>query len=144
MMRPRMGVPPVVAGRRAFLITSQMNGKVLDIQGGNAYPGARVIMWFRKMEYSPNQLWYLDPTGVIRSMLNDFALECRAQGDMLCVQPFNGSPRQQWIFQGNRIVNRMYPAECIDIARSENRDGADVLAWPYKGSMNQHWRIDYV
>jgi len=138
--------PPAAAvpARRPFLIVSQMNGKVLDIQGGNAMPGARVIMWFRKMEYSPNQLWYLDPSGIIRSMLNDFALECGAQGAMLCVQPFNGGARQQWVFQGNRVVNRMYPSECIDIARAENRDGADVIGWPYKGSMNQHWTLQYV
>jgi hypothetical protein len=121
-----------------------MNGKVLDINGGNPMPGGDVIMFNRKMDRSPNQLWFLDETGCLRSMLNDFAPEARGQGDHLQMQPYRGDPRQQWRLEGNRIVNRMYPMECFDIERAEMRDGALVIAWPYKGSRNQHWRIDYV
>jgi len=137
--------PPVwPAGRRPFLLVSEMNGKVLDIMGCNAGPGATLCAFYRKMEYSPNQLWYIDQTGCIRSMLNDYSIECRAQGDSAHMQPWRGDPRQQWVVQGNRVVNRMYPHECLDIARMEQRDGAQVIAWMYKGSVNQHWRMEYV
>jgi len=121
-----------------------MNGKVLDVMGGNSAPGAQLCVWFRKMEYAPNQLWYLDDMGCLRSMLNEYSIECRSQGDQAHLQPFRGDPRQQWLIQGNRVVNRMFPGECLDIARKEMRDGAQVIAWAYKGSINQHWRIEYV
>jgi len=130
--------------RRPFMIVSEMNGKALDINKGQSRPGADVIMYQRKMDRSPNQLWYLDHSGIIRSMLNDFALEAKKQGDHFEMEPFNGAPRQQWIFDRNRIINRAFPGECMDIERAENKDGAHVIAWPYKGSINQHWRIDYV
>jgi len=126
------------------MIVSEMNGKVLDINKGHARPGADVIMFHRKMDRSPNQLWYIDHTGIIRSMLNDFALEAKGQGDKFEMEPFNGTPRQQWVFEGRRIVNRMFPSECMDIERADNRDEAHVICWPYKGSANQHWRLDYV
>jgi len=131
-------------GRRPFLIISEMNGMVLDVSGGQSHPGAPVIMFRRKVEYSPNQLWYLDDMQCIRSCLNEFALECSAQGDKVRLQPFRGEARQQWIFQGRAIVNRMFPGECPDIERAENREQAGIIAWPYKGSANQHWRVDYV
>jgi len=112
--------------------------------GCNAGPGATLCAFYRKMEYSPNQLWYIDQTGCIRAMLNDYSIECRAQGDSAHMQPWRGDPRQQRVVQGNRVVNRMYPHECLDIARMEQRDGAQVIAWMYKGSVNQHWRMEYV
>jgi hypothetical protein len=134
--------PP--AARRPFYIISEMHGKVLDIRGGNRFPGAEVIMWWNKRDRSPNQLWFCDELGCIRSMLNDFAPECRGQGDRLHMEPYRGDPRQQWRFEGNRIVNRVYPQECLDIERAEVRDDAQVIAWPYKASINQHWRVEYV
>jgi len=130
--------------KRPFMIVSELNGKVLDISGGHARAGTEVITWGRKMDKSPNQQWYADHDGVIRSCLNDFALECGAQGDKFKMQPWRGDPRQQWVFQGNKIVNRVLNIECMDIERAANKDGANVIAWKYKGSANQHWRIDYV
>ena len=63
--------------RRPFAIVSEMNGKVLDIKGGKATAGSEVIMWIHKSDNSPNQQWYIDHEGFIRSCLNDFALECK-------------------------------------------------------------------
>jgi len=130
--------------KRPYQIVSEMNGKALDIKGGAGHPGAEVIMWNRKLDRSANQLWYNDHTGCIRSMLNDMALECGAQGQHFCMSPYNGAPRQQWTWSGNRIINRMVPGECLDIEREEQRDGARVVAWAYKGSPNQHWRQQFI
>jgi len=130
--------------RRPFQIVSELNGKAVDIRGGKGFAGAEVIMWPRKMDRSANQLWYVDQTGCIRSMLNDFALECTAQGAHFHMQPYNGLPRQQWIWQGNRIINRAFPGECLDIERGELRDEAKLVAWAYKGSPNQHWRMQFI
>lgn len=53
-----------------------MNGLVLDVEGANRSPGARVITWSQKFADNDNQLWYDDPaTGIIRSKMNDFCLD---------------------------------------------------------------------
>jgi len=130
--------------KRPFQIISEQNGKALDVKGGQARAGVEVIMWGKKNDRSPNQLWYNDQSGCIRSMLNDFSLECSAQGARFVMQPHNGLPRQQWMWQGNKIVNKVFPHECLDIERANNNDGANLVAWAYKGSANQHWRMQFI
>jgi len=122
---------------------SELNGKVLDINGGSSSPGTKVIMWPRKNDRSPNQLWYNDEQGCLRSMLNDYALESRNKGDGAVMQPFRGDPRQQWMFQGNRIVNRYSQNEVLDIERNDSKDGARVIAWGPNNGRNQQWRMEY-
>jgi len=130
--------------RRQFQIVSELNGKAVDINGGRRDAGTELIMWGRKNDKSPNQLWYTEGDGTIRSALNDFALEAGAQGQQFRMTPWRGDPRQQWIIQGNKIVNRILQIECMDIERAENKDGAHLIAWKYNGGKNQHWRIEYV
>jgi len=127
-----------------FRIVSELNQMTLDINGGNRSPGAHIIVWHNKRDHSQNQLWYLDHAGVLRSALNDFAPQSNGQGDKFTMQPFNGSPQQQWTLQGNKIVNKMNPSMCVDIEGGQNKEGVNLIAWPYKGSANQHWRIEYV
>jgi len=72
-----------VCCRRHFYIVSEMHQKVLDIEGGSSSPGARVIVWPKKVSGDrQNQLWYFDENGIIRSALNDFALT--AEGEQCC------------------------------------------------------------
>jgi len=54
---------------------SEMNCKVLDIRGDNPCSGAEVIMYPKKPGSHKNQLWYFDSQGIIRSTLNDMALD---------------------------------------------------------------------
>jgi len=58
--------------RRLFYIVSDMHGKVLDIFDRRTAAGTRVIVWPKNG--GPNQLWYFDDNGIIRSDQNDFAL----------------------------------------------------------------------
>jgi len=131
--------------KRPFMIVSELNGKVLDIKGAENRSGADVIMYKPKgTRQAQNQLWYIDDIGVIRSFMNDFALEAKGKGDKFETEPFNGLPRQQWIFDGNKIINRVHRDECLDIKGNDRSDGATVVAWNYKGSANQHWKMDHV
>ena len=52
-----------------------MHGKVLDVRGENRFAGAQVVVYTAWPEPRDNQLWYEDTQGVIRSRLNDFALD---------------------------------------------------------------------
>jgi len=127
---------------RKFFIVSEMNGKALDINGGNASPGAKVIMWPRKSSSDSNQLWYFDGQGIIRSALNGFVMDPAGGGGKITMAPYTGKPSQQWRLEGNRIMNRAN--ECLDIVGESTKDGADLTSYRYKGSANQHWRLQYV
>lgn len=127
--------------RRRFHIVSEMHCKVLDIRGGNPCSGTEVIIWPKKSGYHANQLWYFDSEGVIRSALNDMALDSGVGGQHVRMMPCNGAARQQWRLVGNRIVNNAH--ECLDIRGESRKDGAEVISYRYKGSSNQHWRVEY-
>jgi len=131
--------------KRPFRIVSELNGKVLDIKNAEDKPGADVIMYKQKeTRMASNQLWYFDDNDNIRSFMNDYALEAKGKGDKFEMEPFKGLPRQMWILDGNKIINRVQRDECMDIKGADKGDGATVLVWKYKGSANQHWRLDYV
>jgi hypothetical protein len=118
---------------------SEHNGEVMDIRGAQRHPGAEVLTYRRHYERAPSQLWYCDQGGVIRSALNDFALEARFRENVR-MMPFTGQPDQLWIFAGNRIINRMRPQECLT-----DREGDRPLhAKEYKGKPRQHWRVEHV
>jgi len=126
-----------------FRIVSELNGMALDVHGGSRNAGAQIIVWSNKRDNSPNQLWYMDPTGCLRSALNEFAPQSNSQGDKFTMQVFNGSPQQQWTVQGNKIINKANQSMCMDIEGGANKEGANIIAWGYKGSSNQHWRLEY-
>lgn len=125
--------------RRCFRIIAEWNGEALDVSHDDPRPGAELITWRRKGDRSANQLWFCDPTGVIRSALNDFALEARAQ-ESFRMMPYTGQPDQQWVFEGNRIVNRLRPIECL----TDREGDRPCHAKPYKGKPRQHWRVEMV
>lgn len=128
--------------RRDFHIVSELNGKVIDIERGNTGPGASVIVYKRKHPPGRNQLWYTDQQGVIRSALNDFALQGHDGDHQMKMHPFDGRQEQQWRIQDRRIANPS--GLCLDIRGASQADGAAVIAYQYKGANNQHWRIEYV
>lgn len=127
--------------RRDFFIVSEMHNKVLDISGVNPCAGAGVIVWPKKSPVAKNQLWYFDPQGVIHSALNDMVLETQG-GTQARVMPFLHHNYQQWTVAGNRVISMR--GECLDIQGAQHKDGAAVLSFPYKGSSNQHWRLEFV
>jgi hypothetical protein len=128
--------------RREFWIVSEMHGKVIDIQGANAGEGSHIIVYGKNSHPSKNQLWYFDQQGVIRSALNDMALSSKGNGHGIKTGNFNGQPHQQFRIDGNRILNPN--GECLDIKGASHSDSAEVISYQYKGSPNQHWRIEYV
>lgn len=58
---------------QGFVIKSKLNGLVLDVEGANEDPGAKVITYHSNGQ--KNQKWYLDDKGYIRSRINGFAMD---------------------------------------------------------------------
>ncbi len=76
-----------------FRIKSELNGKVLDIEGANRSPGATVLMWGQKPGVEDNQLWYEDQYGIIKSKLNDFCIDASGK-TIYCHKYPNQIPHQ--------------------------------------------------
>ena len=45
----------------------------------------------------------------------------------------------QWKLDGKKIVNGS--GQCLDIRGDNDKDGAELCAYKYKGNANQHWLI---
>jgi len=129
-----------------FYIVSEANQSVLDIRKDNPKPGASVGLFKRKKQSSPNQLWYLGRDGFIRSKLNDMSLSVNGSDKDLITAIYSGDPRQQWLIDGKKIVNKMFCNECLTIKKGLVRvkDDADVVASEYQGTPLQHWKIENV
>jgi hypothetical protein len=129
-----------------FYIKSELNGKVLDVEGGDSSPGTKVVMFSKKDDDGDrdNQLWFEDRYGNIRSKLNE-KLVLDAEDGILKVDTFDlGRKRNFWTIDGKRIVNVHNHDEVIDIKGNNADDCAELCAWDYHGASNQHWHFDYV
>jgi len=129
---------------RYFFIKSQMNGKVLDIEGGGSSPGARVVMYQQKGHGSSNQLWFEDSHGNIRSKANEKLVLDLSSGTLHIGEYDSGRSRVFWCIQGNKIVNRHDPNEVLDIVEGNKADCAPLCACRYHGGSNQLWTFEYV
>jgi len=127
--------------RREFFIVSEMNGRVVDIKGGSAGAGTNVIVYKKKSPPARNQPWYADPSGHIRSALNDMTFHSTGKGHDLKIQMSLGDAGTQWRFEGNKIVNGR--GECLDIKGASNAEAAELCAYDYKNQKNQHWRMEF-
>jgi len=139
-------VADAVERKRSLLIVNEANCSVLEIQRGNAKPNAAVVSNKRRPDRPACQVWYIDETGVIRSKLNDFAMEAKENGASLRMMPYTGDARQKWTFQNNKIVNEVFRNDCVGLKKGLLRlkDDADVVTGPYEGKPFQHWRIEYI
>lgn len=126
--------------RREFFIISEMNEKVVDIQGQNVNAGAHVITYHRQPEQK-NQLWFINAEGFIVSALNGMSFGSEGKGKDLKMMPL-GDPHTLWRYEPPQIVNNS--GECLDIKGAHSHDGANLCAYEYKDQKNQHWRIEYI
>ena len=74
--------------RQYFFLKSKMHGKVLDINGGDASPGASIIVWEQKDSSSDNQLWYEDRHGYLHSKLNDLVMDSSGESSRTSIWGF--------------------------------------------------------
>jgi len=124
-----------------FKLRSALNGLVLDVEGSNESPGARVTMW--PETGGANQLWYQEwITGTIRSKLNDFCLEITSSGAVM--NPFHPDEYgQQWTIGDEHVHQNDNPGMVLDISASNPDQGSDLCAWELHGGPNQTFIPEY-
>lgn len=132
------------AVRRPFYLVNQESRLVLEIHGGLTVAGTHLEIGRIRPGKAMHQLWHIDPvTGMIRSMVNDWVLECKGIGGRVTIGPHINAPAQMWCHDGRKIINRMWPTECLEIRAGNIRDGADVILQRYENRPWQHWFLEY-
>ena len=124
-----------------FVIMSMMNNKAVDIEAGDSSTGANVIMYDH--HGNDNQQWYEDKHGFIRSKLNGYTINTRdghAEMDDIEI----GSSGCCWVLNGNAIVNRYQPDECLEIQDCCEDNCAKVVPGHNNENPHQRWIINPV
>jgi hypothetical protein len=95
-------------------IHSSANNMVLDVEGGHATIGAKVIQWGRNAPGNDaNQLWHV-----------------RDNGD----GTFS-------FFSKLSLPTANNPGLAMDVSGSMDANGSNVIVWPYGGGLNQRFRL---
>jgi len=129
--------------KRPFFIVSAMDGKVVDIKGAHAKAGTELCAYNKNNPPAPNQLWYEDEQGFIRSMLNDMTFANTEVGHQLKTEPGMGNPRAMWRFEPCAIHNQA--GEALDIKGQSTWNDASLISYQSKpGQKNQLWRREYI
>jgi hypothetical protein len=152
----------------AFLITSKLNGNVIDVLGGSTAPGTPLDAYPpNSPDGSPDQLWNLvpDPNGsgyyFIQSVLNGFVIDIRGAsstpGTSLDAYPMKtaGTQNQLWNLvpdpsgSGYVFIQSLLGGNngnVIDILGGSTEAGARLDAYPMKSanSDNQLWKFSVV
>jgi len=157
---------PVPGAENTYLIKTRLNGFVLDIEGSNQSPRARIISYpMNGATGTPNQHWELvevakkntvpdvNTTYLIKSQLNGFVLDIEGSNQAPCTPilsyPTNGekgTPNQQWRFipvgDGTYLIRSVLHNFVIDITGSNQAPCTRVISYPVNGTLgtpNQQW-----
>jgi len=131
---------------RPFFLVSELNEKcVLDVFKDNPKPGATVGIYKKKTPACPNQLWYIGADELLHSKLNDLVITSHGSHKDIRTAEISGDVRQQWIIEGNKIVNKTFNGECVTVKKGlvRYKDDAEVMAANYEGKPTQHWKQVY-
>ncbi len=125
-----------VGGGR-YKIVNQSSGKCLDIEGKSNAPGANVQQW--SCHGGSNQQWQLGgsssggnrwPTAVIGEPVRPGLPSTPSRS--------SGGALDGRIIYSGMIVSRK-SGKCIDVARAQTNDGANIQQWTCNGTNAQLW-----
>lgn len=139
---PSAGMAPVPTTyapqqQQAYGYIQNDSGLVMDLAGNNRNPGAKICAWNKNNPASDNQLWSIQGREIV-SKLNGLCVTC-GQGNHLQMQPRNGSPAQQFWFEGQLLKCAMN-GQAVDIEGGAAA-GKDLITWQPHGQVNQRWRF---
>ena len=129
-------------------VSARHSGKVLDVAGGSADNGARIIQW--DYHGGGNQLFRLEPLGD-----GSYRLVAQHSGRVLDVEggsadngariiqwDWHGGPNQQWKLA--RYAFARHSGKVLDVAGGSADSGAPIIQWDFHGGGNQLFRPEHV
>jgi len=127
-----------------YIRTDIRADKVMDISGGHATPGTRVILYEKKFSDRDNQLWYEDYLGNIRPKLNQDLVLDGSDGEIKLSGYCSGNTRKFWFIEGHRIVCFHDHDQVLDVKGGHAHSSNPICVWAQNGGSNQKWHFDYV
>jgi hypothetical protein len=121
-----------VGGGR-YKVVNQSSGKCLDIEGKSGTPGANVQQW--SCHGGSNQQWQLGGSG---SSGNRWPTAVIGEPIRPSAPSRPGGALEGRIIYSGMIVSRK-SGKCIDVARAQTTDGANIQQWTCNGTNAQLW-----
>jgi streptogrisin C len=127
-------------GRGGNNFVSGLNGKCIDVPGGEATDGRRLVMW--DCHDGANQNWTFHSDGTVRAMgmCMDVAWGSRDNGAVIQLAHCSGNPAQKFVLSAAGDLVNPQANKCVDIASFNNANGAKLVQWECTGQANQKWR----
>ncbi|MDI6103069.1 family 16 glycosylhydrolase [Actinoplanes sp. NEAU-A12] len=128
--------PPPATGDA---LRSDLNGRCIDIPGGNAVDGARLQMY--DCNGSAAQKWTFNSDGTVRALgkCMDPAGGALANGVPVQLVACNGNPVQRFTLSAAGDLVNVSADRCVDIAAWNSTNGAQLQLWDCGGTANQKW-----
>ncbi|MEV0175503.1 RICIN domain-containing protein [Streptomyces sp. NPDC050803] len=133
-------VPPTTAPAAApgVNVFSHASQRCIDIVGGEAVPGARLMIW----DCSPSaaQQWtFTDGTMRALDMCVQLADGSTADGTELELASCNGSPAQRFVLNSSHDLVSTHADKCTDVRDNGTANGTRLQLWSCSGGDNQKW-----
>ncbi|MFD6530983.1 ricin-type beta-trefoil lectin domain protein [Streptomyces sp. NPDC060184] len=133
---PRTGTSSSPAG---FGVHSHDSQRCLDVVGGKAVPGARLMIW--DCSGSASQHWAFPSDGTMRvlGMCVQLAGGSTADGAVLRLAGCDGGPAQQFELNQRHDVVSKLADKCADVQDEGTANGTLIQLWTCNGHDNQKW-----
>lgn len=137
---------------KCYHVTNKLNGKVLDVEYGEAKEGNPVLMWEKKNPPVENQSWKFEPCEgyfhIVSCLDGKFVLTFKENPNgcgyfaSLCEKLQPPHPSQLFLWCGDNIASLMGQNMCLDVECAKTCDGALVVMGLQSGVVTQHWQVE--
>ncbi|MFE0674659.1 ThuA domain-containing protein [Streptomyces sp. NPDC058867] len=131
------GTPP---GPRSGAVKG-VNGKCLDVDGGNTADGTKAQIW--TCNNSTAQNWTLHPDNTVRALGKclDVSGGATTDGTKIQLWTCNNTGAQKWTPQPDGTLRNPQSAKCLDASGGTWNDGTPVHLWTCHTGPNQKWTL---
>ncbi|WP_240926065.1 lectin [Streptomyces sp. JB150] len=118
-----------------------VNGKCLDVDGGQSADGTKVQVW--TCNGSAAQRWTVGGDGSLKALGKclDVSGGGSADGTRIQLWSCNGTGAQKWAAQSDGTVRNPQSGKCLDASGGTWNDGTAVHLWTCHTGPNQKWTL---
>ncbi|MEV5320925.1 lectin [Streptomyces sp. NPDC052687] len=118
-----------------------VNGKCLDVDGGQTADGTKVQVW--TCNGSAAQRWTVGGDGSLKALGKclDVSGGGSADGTRIQLWTCNGTGAQKWAAQSDGTVRNPQSGKCLDASGGTWNDGTAVHLWTCHTGPNQKWTL---
>lgn len=135
--QPSFALTSAAGSNATFNIFSKLAPtKCLDVAGSSTANGTEVLLW--SCHGRANQQFTWRSNGELRVMDKCLDATKATDGTGLVINSCNGSAGQKWTASSAGELKGAN-GKCVDIAGWDTKDGAKLVMWQCKASLNQQW-----